>query len=491
MRRNCICLCGTQIRAPIATFKRGMPCPNCGRTIVFEEQIAPEDPHFNHSDLDRDLDFNTKELTLSDRFARIPKWILYGAVVTPLLAVLASLAPFALERLGFSGPWNKPAEIENPPRTVDSSLMDWSKIKDWNTNIDVVEGPFAGYEVAREIMKKVPASQYDALERLFQYDTMRAQIVDLRNKAKYPVHESLDLIEGRLSESVRAFLADSQTITPGYHDWRVVGIAQQANKTAMLLRYYRESETVADALDDEGLLLPLTKLVDFNNFKLYCDSIFRTKQTDRNANANLLGYIYTNFYADNNFGYLVLILSGTGTDAQIQDGFDYQLKRPLSQFCLIWTGASRLNTNEIPSGTMQLPGPLESEIRVVQTWLKNKKESSQSLNLQELRTNVESIYDQTKDPLMLDLMGRLESQSGDQQKALEYFRKAKLARFQSSESHRAFLQEAIRAQDSNLLIERLHEINNFWDVKLTGCDAEEDRKKYYKFQRYWRRSENF
>jgi hypothetical protein len=463
-----------------------MPCPNCGRLILFEEQFDALAADFSGSILDRDLDFNTKEPTLSDRFSRIPRWYRFGSVLIPLLVALAFLAPDALARLGFSSSWFKPAVVESPKRAFKSVPMDWSKIREWTTNIDILEGSFAGYSIAREIMKQAPASQYEELERLFDYDSILSQIADRKGKSQDPVVDSFDLIESKVSESVRSFLSDSESITPGYHDWRVVGIATQENQTAMLMRYYRESETVADMLDDEELLLPLTKLVDFNNFKLYCDNIFRTKHVERVSNPKLLGYMYANFYADKHFGYLALVLSGKGADAQIQDGFDFQIKRPLSQFCLIWSGASNLNTNEIPFGTMQLPGPSDSDIRTVQTWLKNRNDSSWKFDPASIRSKLESIYDQTKDPLMQDLLGRLESQLGNQQQALEYFRKSKSARFQSLDSHRAFIQEAIQAQDSNLLIERLHELNNYWDIKLTGSDAEEDRKKYYKFQRYWR-----
>ncbi|MFM8398731.1 MAG: hypothetical protein ACKOAH_12955, partial [Pirellula sp.] len=43
VRRNCICSCGTQVRAPVDVLKRGMECPNCTRTVLFEEQFDPAD----------------------------------------------------------------------------------------------------------------------------------------------------------------------------------------------------------------------------------------------------------------------------------------------------------------------------------------------------------------------------------------------------------------------------------------------------------------
>ena len=486
MRRNCICLCGTQIRAPISKFKRGMPCPNCGRVVVFEEQTDPFASDSSGNILDRDLDFNTKDLTLADQIARIPRWIFFWSVATPLIAAFVFLAPDAYKALGLSLPWLEPAEVDTPVRVFKSVPMDWEKVQTWDIDLNPLEGPFTGYPIARDFMRHAPASQYEELERLFDYEDMLSQILDRQQKSQVAADEPLEFTERNLSESVRDFLIDSQYITPGFHDWRVVGIATQENQTAMLMRYYRESETVADMLDSPELILPLTKLVDFKSFRLYCDNIFRTKESERPTSAKLLGYMHTNFYADKNFGYLVLVLSGTGNSIHIQDAFDFQLKRPLSQFCLIWVGASDLNPSEIPFGTMQLPGPSDSDIRVVQTWLRNKDDASWKFDPQAIRSKLESIYQQTKDPLMQDLLGRLEYQLGNQQQALDYFRKSKAAGFESLGSHRAFLQESLYLQDANLAIERLHSLNNYWDVKLTGSEAQEDRRKYYKIQRYWR-----
>ena len=485
MRKNCICLCGTQFRAPISQLTKGMQCPNCNRVIAFQETAPPYTTGTSDHALARDLDFNTQQTTPWGRLLSIPKWLLYWFALTPLLTAIALFVPFATDRLGFSRAWPKPEKIESPVQMFQPVSIDWEKIQQWNTNFDLLGRSFPGSTIANEIVKKVPASKYEALEGLFGYDTMLAKCVDRKEQAQVPSGLSLELIERKLSHSVRAFLTASQSVTPGYHDWRVIGTASQDHSTALLIRYYRESETMADMLDDQELLMPLIKLIDFGQFNLYCNNVFLTKQTVRNVNAKLPGYQFANFYANKNYGYLVLVLSDNQADHQIQDMFDFQIQRPLSEFCLIWTGASNLNISDIPSGNMQLPGPLDSDILLVQDWLKNMNNSASSVDPETLRSKLESIHKQTNDPLMHDFLGRLENQLGNPQQALEYFRKAKSDRFESLDSHRAFLREALQAKDTNLLIQRLHDLNNYWDIKLTGIDAQEDRKQYYKFQHYW------
>jgi hypothetical protein len=90
---------------------------------------------------------------------------------------------------------------------------------------------------------------------------------------------------------------------------------------------------------------------------------------------------------------------------------------------------------------------------------------------------------------MQDLLGRLESDDENQDLSMDYFRKAKAAGCQTVDAHRHFIQEIIQAKDRELLTERLHDLNKYWDVKITGLDAQEDRKKFHKFQGYWRRGE--
>jgi hypothetical protein len=90
---------------------------------------------------------------------------------------------------------------------------------------------------------------------------------------------------------------------------------------------------------------------------------------------------------------------------------------------------------------------------------------------------------------MYDLMGRLESDFGNKEESLEYFSKAKASGFQSLESHRQFIWQAIDAKSQEQLLASLNDLNNYWNVKLTGLDAAEDRRRFYKFEGYWRRGE--
>jgi hypothetical protein len=59
----------------------------------------------------------------------------------------------------------------------------------------------------------------------------------------------------------------------------------------------------------------------------------------------------------------------------------------------------------------------------------------------------------------------------------------------SHETHRASILDAIESQDREQLVERLSHLRSYGLVKLTGLEAAEDRKRFFKFQDDWRRSE--
>ena len=137
-----------------------------------------------------------------------------------------------------------------------------------------------------------------------------------------------------------------------------------------------------------------------------------------------------------------------------------------------------------------LPGPLDSDLKAIQEWINLRSNRFQNSDPTAIRMSLNNVYAQTKDPLMIDFLGRLETDLGNRELALENFRKAEQGRFQSLDSYRATISTALESNDSELLIERLSNLNNYWSVKLTGSYAEEDRKRLYKFQDYWRRSQD-
>jgi hypothetical protein len=231
-------------------------------------------------------------------------------------------------------------------------------------------------------------------------------------------------------------------------------------------------------------------MITFNSFKLYGNCLFKTKAPERSTDPKLQGYMHRHFYAAKNFGYVVLLLTGNGPNEEIEDVFDFQVQRPLSQLCSVWTGASTVNIDQLPLRKSPLPGPLDSDLRAIQEWLDIRSKKVQNADPRAIRKSLNNVYAQTDDPLMLDFLGRLESELGNREVALENFRKAEQDRFQSLESYRATIFAALESNDPELLIERLSDLNDYWSVKLTGSGAEEDRKRYYKFQGYWRRSQD-
>jgi hypothetical protein len=302
--------------------------------------------------------------------------------------------------------------------------------------------------------------------------------------------DSPDALAYQLRTLVLGFLDDTKWITSGYHDWRTVGLVTQEDRTAILIRYYRETTTPIELIDSEEILLPLTKMITFNNFKLYCNDLFKTKAPERSTDPKLQGYMHRHFYADKSFGYVVLMLTGNGSNDEIEDVFDFQVQRPLSQMCSVWTGDSTVNIDQLTLDKKTLPGPLDTDLRAIQEWLDIRSSKFQSVDPSAIRKSLNNVYAQTNDPLMLDFLGRLESDLGNREVALEDFRKAKQDRFRSLEFYRATISTALESNDVELLIARLSDLNNYWSVKLTGSDAEEDRKRLYKFQDYWRRSQD-
>jgi DNA-directed RNA polymerase subunit RPC12/RpoP len=495
MRRNCICRCGAQVRASIQAFKRGIDCPNCGHRVTFEEQTDTSeiDPGLSPS---AELS-NRAGLGMKTKFGGVKRRSVLSKGFG--LGILLVLGLWAIRTASWIGvpsadafrlgdtPTSSPIDLPQKSRSED---IDWSKQARWDTQIDPIEGTFCGSRTAKVFTTEASANRYDAIEPLFDYGPMIDKIQQAREELKFFRSDSPEALEQQLRSLVLSFLYDTKSITLGYHDWRIVGLVTQEDRTAVLIRYYRETTTPIELFDSEELLVPLTKTITFNNFRLYCNNLFKTKAPERSNDPKLRGYMHRHFYADKNFGYIVLMLTGNAPNDEIEDVFDFQVQRPLSQLCAVWTGASTINIDQLPPDKKPLPGPLDTDLRAIQEWINLRSNKIQSADTTAIRNSLNNLYAQTNDPLMLDLLGRLESDLGNRKLALENFRKAEQGRFQSLDAYRAKISTALESNDSELLIERLNDLNNYWSVKLTGLEAVEDRKKFYKFQTYWRRSQD-
>lgn len=494
LRRNCICSCGTQVRAPVEVLRRGIECPNCSRTVHFEEQFDPAAAQaFGEASgllgKHLPLDFNTKPFSLAERIGAVSKWVLIASVVIPLCIALGLLVPNTLDSLGLVN--SQPAKPQQPAKdSTSSNSMVWSRVARWNLASESLSGSLGAARIVKEFSTRASASEYERLERLFDYEKMSSAVYEGRVANQSGIKQSFDGIQKDLKELIIGFLEETQRITPGSHDFRMIGYTTQGSYTGILMRYYRESATPASLLDSEELLLPLTKMIPFDKFQLYCDNIFKTKFDEPRSNPRLQGYMYTNFFADRHFGYVVLTVNGNGSDAQIEDIFDLQLKKPLSQYCLVWSDASEKDIGQIEPLGQDIPGPSDTDLRIVQHWIKNRKDRTRQFDLDKIRTTLANLYTQTKDPLMQDLLGRLEFDAGNLELASDFFRKAKADNFKSLDAFRYLISEALQSGDQELLVERLHDLNHLWDIKITGLEAEEDRKMFHKFQGYWRRGES-
>ena len=489
------------MRAPIELLKRGIDCPTCGNRVTFEEQtdtseIDPDPSPLTEFPNRPGLGMKTNFGGVNRRSALLKSFGLGILLVLGLCAIGAAswigVPSAAAFRLGYA-PSSSPRDLPKKSRSVD---FDWSKQAQWDTQIDPIEGVFCGSRTAKVLTTEATANRYDAIESLFDYRPMIDGIQQGRKELKSfrsdspDSPNSPDSLAQQLRKLILSFLEDTKWITSGYHDWRTVGLVTQEDRTAVLIRYYRETTTPIELLDSEELLVPLTKKINFNDFNLYCNNLFKTKAPERSTDPKLRGYVHKHFYADKNFGYVVLMLTGNAPNDEIEDVFDFQVQRPLSQLCSVWTGASTINIHQLPLDKKPLPGPLDTDLKAIQEWINLRSNKSQSADPTAIRNSLNNLYAQTNDPLILDFLGRLESDLGNRELALENFRKAEQGQFQSLDSYRATIFAALESNDPGLLIERLNNLNNYWSVKLTGSDAKEDRKKFYKFQGYWRRSQD-
>ena len=483
------------MRAPIQVFKRGIDCPTCGNRVTFEEQTDTSEIDPNPSPLTEfpnrpGLGMKTNFGGVKRRSAVLKRFGLGILLVLGLCAIGAAswigVPSAAAFRLGYA-PSSSPSDLPKKSRSVD---FDWSKQAQWDTQIDPIEGLFCGSRTAKIFTTEASANRYDTIEPLFDYGSMIDEIQQGREEPKSFRSDSPEELAQQLRSLVLSFLHDTKSITSGYHDWRIVGLVTQEDRTAVLIRYYRETTTPIELFDSEELLVPLTKTITFNNFRLYCNNLFKTKAPERSNDPKLRGYMHKHFYADKNFGYIVLMLTGNAPNDEIEDVFDFQVQRPLSQLCAVWTGASTIDIDQLPLDKKPLPGPLDTDLKAIQEWIDLRSNKFHSADPTAIRNSLNNLYAQTNDPLILDFLGRLESDLGNRELALENFRKAEQGRFQSLDAYRAKISTALESNDSELLIARLSDLNNYWSVKLTGSYAEEDRKKFYKFQIYWRRSQD-
>ena len=483
------------MRAAIQVFKRGIDCPTCGNRVTFEEQTDTSEIDPNPSPL---TEFpNRPGLGMKTNFGGVKR---RSALLKPfglgILLVLGLCAIGAASWIGipsadaFRLEFAPPSSAVDLPKKSRSEDIDWSKQAQWDTQIDPIEGLFCGSRTAKIFTTEASANRYDTIEPLFDYGSMIDEIQQGREEPKSFRSDSPEELAQQLRSLVLSFLHDTKSITSGYHDWRIVGLVTQEDRTAVLIRYYRETTTPIELFDSEELLVPLTKTITFNNFRLYCDNLFKTKAPERSTDPKLKGFMQEHFYADKNFGYVVLMLNGNGPNDDIEDVFDFQVQRPLSQLCAVWTGASTINIDQLPLDKKPLPGPLDTDLKAIQEWIDLRSNKFHSADATAIRNSLNNLYAQTNDPLILDFLGRLESDLGNRELALKDFRKAEQNRFQSLDSYRATIFAALESNDRGLIIERLNNLNNYWSVKLTGSEAEEDRKRFYKFQSYWRRSQD-
>ena len=295
-----------------------------------------------------------------------------------------------------------------------------------------------------------------------------------------------DAIEVESRRYVDVFLEELNGITKGYHDWRLLGSCEWGDQTAVLVRYYREDQNPLEMIDDESSFASLRALIPFDLFSTYCRSIFKTIPTSTTANSEQSRGIARGFFSNDRYGLMVMVFEKTPKDVHLVDLFDWHTQKYLSDLCV---GQIALNKNISGwRGNTKVgkDGILSKEVQIVQNWMRYKYGGPVSFNRNELKGAMDSIYAMTGDPAMLDFLGRLAKEQGDETMANEYYARAHSKSFHSLETIRHSLRKAVLAKDEEQIVKELIELNNYWNVKLTSLLLQEDRNTYIKFESRWK-----
>jgi hypothetical protein len=195
------------------------------------------------------------------------------------------------------------------------------------------------------------------------------------------------------------------------------------------------------------------------------------------------------FYANKNYGYLVLVFSESRGFPALINLIDWQTNQSLQQFC---RSQMAIEVEDPKWITKKAESSVDEQSRIaldtsaitsIQTWLSSDQSETLVLTRGKVADAIDSIYKQTKDPLMLDFRARVAIEQDNRIIAQQSFLEAQEKGFQSLASFKYFMLQAIDRGDGETLSEQMKKLTDYWQVKSTGLEASEDRNKYLQFEK--------
>lgn len=517
MQRNMICGCGSQVRAEIRELStRGVRCPNCGDLVRLEpRKSSSASDDFDEEFMDGDelsldpSDYQSGEQKPGAKgrrfsiFNYVPLasiesgWTIV-ALSTFLSGGLMVGAVLGLDQLSIVRKLKIPVaamntKVDDTPKVREPRVA-WQDFNGWSKTVSEDKSEKASRKMAGEFVELAKQSQYQDLIKIFKTKQV-AQIVQYGVEASdnTRAEDSKAASQRKLiTIMMKDFFDNSQALTLGYHDWRVIGYSAASDETAVLLRYYREEKTPADLVASEQVLSQLAGLVSFDDFTEKYKGIFNTKSLSVEASLKR-GIKVKDFYASKLYGYAVLVFSKASNYPALINLIDWQTDRSIHSFCREqmsievddgkWVG--KQSDGEFESGSQVVL--TSNSIALIQAWLAAGEGNTSLVTRGRIADAIDDVYAATEDPLMLDLRARMALEQGNIGTAMKSFREAEEKGFLSLEAFKFFLIQGGERGDEKSVNDYLKKLTEYWEVKAVGLDAREDRDKFLTFEKSWRK----
>lgn len=504
-----ICTCGAQVRAEIRELTtRGIICPNCGDRVRLEVVAKPSggsgggagavslDPtDYEGGDQKPGAKGGGSVLESFFPFEVLQgDWVLVAGAMF-LTAGLMLLMVYSLDKSKILKKFvsTSPSRVKdaNQRRPVSKQpKVAWEDFNAWESLPATTKQTNAAIGIANEFCGFAMRSEYDKCITVFRSKVV-ADMVQYGQDVG-----SADKVEDRSQAGVRKLVAllirdffdNSQAITMGYHDWRVIGYASASDEIAVLVRYYREDQTPADFISTEEMVPQIASLISFDDFSANYRPLFTTNSLKIEATVKR-GIKLKDFYANQNFGYIVLVFSESRGFPSLINLIDWQTNQSLQQFCRTQMAIEVEN----PKWITKKAGLSEDEqsrivldtnaITSIQSWLSSAEVETPVFTRGKIADAIDAIYKRTNDPLMLDLRARVAVEQDNRIIAQQSFLEAQEKGFQSLAAFKYSILQAADRGDGESLSELLKKLTDYWQVKATGLEAREDRNKYLQFEK--------
>ena len=503
-----ICTCGAQVRAEIRELTtRGIICPNCGDRVRLEVVAKPSggsegaravslDPanykageqkpgaKGGGSVLDNIVPFEALQGTWG-----LVAGAMFLTVGLMLLMVYSLDKSNILKRFVFASRSSDNAAREKRPVSRQPKVA-WGDFNAWESLPATTKQTDAAVEIANEFCGFAMRSEYDKCITVVRSKVIADMVQYGQDIGTAEKNEDRKQAGARklVAILIRDFFDNSQAITLGYHDWRVIGCAAASDEIAVLVRYYREDQTPADFISSEEMIPQIASLISFDDFSANYQSLFTTKSLKIEGTLKR-GMKLKDFYANKNYGYLVLVFSESRGFPALINLIDWQTNQTLQQFCRKQMTIEVEDPKWITKNSEEVSAEQSrialdtSSIASIQSWLSSSQEETPVFTRGKLADAIDEIYKQTNDPLMLDLRARIALEQDNKIIAQQSFLEAREKGFQSLASFKYLILQSADRGDGETLSELMKNLTDYWQVKATGLEAREDRNKYLQFEK--------